>query len=184
MRRRVEEMGFKSFDMKYKNNPIVVTCSSLALASALIFSTAVQAQPSSTPSSSSKSASGQSANPSATTPTQSGYGTPSVYGDKANERTGALGQNKDKQKLQEQTTKDDAALKAQVASMNRAPEGQKVALMAGIITTMVEQRAAANARTDSDDHSQSMSRDGHPSARDTTPGVTAPSATTPYSQSK
>jgi hypothetical protein len=45
------------------------------------------------------------------------------------------------QLLTEMTTHDDA-LVAQVAAMNRAPANQKPELMAAIVTTLVEQRAA------------------------------------------
>lgn len=40
----------------------------------------------------------------------------------------------------------DAALTAQVAAMNSAPKDQKLDLLAAIVTRLVEQRAAMNAR--------------------------------------
>jgi len=55
--------------------------------------------------------------------------------------------------MREQTEKmigeikaQDAELTAQVAKMNSAPKDQKVEMMAAIITKMVEQRVAMNAR--------------------------------------
>ncbi|MFC1652545.1 hypothetical protein ACFL3F_02385 [Planctomycetota bacterium] len=42
---------------------------------------------------------------------------------------------------------DDVALTEQVAKMNSAPADKKMSLMAALITTMVEQRTATNART-------------------------------------
>ena len=51
-----------------------------------------------------------------------------------------------KQKMMEDTKAQDAELTAQVAEMNRAPEDKKMSLMAAVITHMVEQRIAMDAR--------------------------------------
>ncbi|MEO8128480.1 MAG: hypothetical protein ABI822_15375 [Bryobacteraceae bacterium] len=56
-----------------------------------------------------------------------------------------------KMKQQKQDMKDDikaqdAQLKEQLASMNRAPDDQKTGLMAALLTTMVDQRIAMDAR--------------------------------------
>lgn len=161
--------------MKNKTNPIVVTCSSLALASALIFWTPTQAQPAATAPGSSPSSSVRPSTPSPATPA------PSVSGSKAGERAGAMGQDMQEhhRKLQEQAKAEDTALNAQVTAMNRAPDDRKVALMAAIITTMVEQRAAANVRMGMMAQPQPMNRDAAgqpalPAVRDAAPKATAP----------
>ena len=51
-----------------------------------------------------------------------------------------------KQKMMEDTKAQDAELTAQVAEMNSAPEDKKMSLMAAVITHMVEQRIAMDAR--------------------------------------
>ncbi len=51
-----------------------------------------------------------------------------------------------KKKMMEEMKAQDTALTEQVAQMNRAPENQKSALMAAIVTKMVEQRTAGNAK--------------------------------------
>jgi predicted transcriptional regulator len=51
-----------------------------------------------------------------------------------------------KQKMKEDTTAQDAELTELVAKMNRASEDKKMSLMAAVITQMVEQRIAMDAR--------------------------------------
>ena len=51
-----------------------------------------------------------------------------------------------KQKMKEEMKAHDVELTEQLAKMNRAPQDQKVGLMAAVITQMVEQRIAMNAR--------------------------------------
>ena len=51
-----------------------------------------------------------------------------------------------KQKMKAEMKTQDAELSEQIARMNRAPEDKKVGLMAGVITQMLEQRMAMNAR--------------------------------------
>jgi hypothetical protein len=51
-----------------------------------------------------------------------------------------------KQKMKDDMKAQDAELTAQVARMNGAPEGKKVNLMAGVITHMLQQRIAMDAR--------------------------------------
>ena len=51
-----------------------------------------------------------------------------------------------KAKLMADMKAQDAELTAQVAKMNSAPENQKLGLMAAIVTRMVEQRMAMDAR--------------------------------------
>lgn len=51
-----------------------------------------------------------------------------------------------KQKMMADMKAQDAELTEQVAKMNSAPEGKKMTLMAAIVTRMVEQRSAMNAR--------------------------------------
>ena len=51
-----------------------------------------------------------------------------------------------KQKMMADMKTQDAELTAQVAKMNSAPEGKKMSLMAAVITHMVEQRIAMDAR--------------------------------------
>jgi hypothetical protein len=53
---------------------------------------------------------------------------------------------KEKQKLQEEVTAQDAKLKAEVAAMNDAPDDKKSALMAAVVTKLVEQRTETHAR--------------------------------------
>ena len=52
---------------------------------------------------------------------------------------------KHKQAMQADMKAQDADLTAQVAKMNSAPDSKKAGLMAGIVTTMVEQRTAMTA---------------------------------------
>ena len=49
-----------------------------------------------------------------------------------------------RQKMMEDMKAQDAELTEQVAKMNRAPENQKLGLMAAVLTRMVEQRTAMN----------------------------------------
>ncbi len=51
-----------------------------------------------------------------------------------------------KQKMMEDMKAQDAQLTEQVAEMNSAPEDKKMSLMAAVITHMVEQRIAMDAR--------------------------------------
>lgn len=51
-----------------------------------------------------------------------------------------------KQKMKEDTAVQNAALTEEVAAMNRAPDDKKMSLMAGIITHLVEQKDAMDAR--------------------------------------
>ena len=51
-----------------------------------------------------------------------------------------------KQKMKAEMKAQDAELTEQVGKMNRAPEAKKTDLMAAVITRMVEQRIAMNAR--------------------------------------
>jgi hypothetical protein len=51
-----------------------------------------------------------------------------------------------KEKMQADMKAQDADLTEHVAKMNRAPEAEKMSVMAAVITHMVEQRIAMNAR--------------------------------------
>ena len=51
-----------------------------------------------------------------------------------------------KQKMKEDMKAQDAELTEQLAKMNSAPEDKKMSLMAAVITHMVEQRIAMDAR--------------------------------------
>jgi hypothetical protein len=51
-----------------------------------------------------------------------------------------------KEKMQEDMKAQDAQLTEQLAQMNRAPEKKKLELMAAVLTHMVEQRIAMDAR--------------------------------------
>jgi uncharacterized protein HemX len=51
-----------------------------------------------------------------------------------------------KQKMKEDMQSQDSELTKQVAEMNRAPKDKKLNLMAAVITNMVEQRIAMDAR--------------------------------------
>jgi hypothetical protein len=51
-----------------------------------------------------------------------------------------------KQKMKEDMKAQDAQLTEQLTKMNRAPEDKKVGLMAAVLTQMVEQRIAMDAR--------------------------------------
>ncbi len=165
--------------MKNKTNPIAITFSSLALASALIFWTPVQAQPGSTQPSSTQPS---SARPS-TTPSSS------ISGNKAGDYHAGAGDKEMPErhrKMQEQAKAEDTALNAQVAAMNRAPDDRKVALMADIITTMVKQRAAANDRMEMMMGQQdNLNRDsaGGQQARPTGRDATS-KANTPYTKNQ
>lgn len=53
---------------------------------------------------------------------------------------------KQKQAMKDDIKAQDAQLTGQLASMNRAPEDQKMGLMAAVLTHMVEQRIAMDAR--------------------------------------
>ncbi len=50
-----------------------------------------------------------------------------------------------KQKMKDDMKAQDAELTAQVAAMNSARDDKKVGLMAGVVTTMAEQRTAMHA---------------------------------------
>src|SRR5664279_4024815 len=50
------------------------------------------------------------------------------------------------QEMKEDMKAQDAQLTEQLANMNRAPEDKQTGLMAGILTNMVEQRIAMDAR--------------------------------------
>ncbi len=54
--------------------------------------------------------------------------------------------NQQKQQLKEDAKAQDAQLTAQLAEMNSAPEDKKMGLMAAVVTHMVEQRIAMDAR--------------------------------------
>lgn len=164
--------------MKNKTSPIVVTCSSLALASALILWTPVQAQPATATPGSTPSSSVRPSSPSTNTTS------PSASGSKAGDRPGAMGHDmRDAhRKMQDQSKAEDAALAAQVAAMNRAPDDRKVALMAAIITTLVDQRAASNARMEAMGQMNAMDRDS--AGAQARPGMrdASPKSSTPYSK--
>ena len=53
---------------------------------------------------------------------------------------------KQKEKMMEEVKAQDAELAAHVAKMNSAPEDKKLDLVAAVVTHMVEQRIAMNAR--------------------------------------
>src|ERR1035438_9910281 len=53
---------------------------------------------------------------------------------------------KQKQDMKDDIKAQDAQLTEQLANMNRAPEDQKTGLMAAVLTHMVEQRIAMDAR--------------------------------------
>lgn len=53
---------------------------------------------------------------------------------------------KEKQKMQADMKAQDAALAAAVATMNNALQEKKVDLLAGVVTTLVEQRSAMNVK--------------------------------------
>ena len=106
--------------MKNKSNRNIVICSGLALALALtIWSPALS----------------QSAEPMEGKMMMDG---------KMMERCQAM--MAEKQKLMADVKAQDAELTEQVAKMNSAPQDKKMSLMAAIITRMVEQRTAMNAR--------------------------------------
>ena len=56
------------------------------------------------------------------------------------------GMKEQKQAMMAEIKAQDADLAAQVAQMNSAPEDKKLALLAAIVTRIVEQRTAMNAR--------------------------------------
>lgn len=53
---------------------------------------------------------------------------------------------KQKQKIKEEMKARDAELTEQLAKMNRAPEDEKVSLMAAVITQFIEQRISMDAK--------------------------------------
>lgn len=53
---------------------------------------------------------------------------------------------KEKQKMQAETKAQDAEITAAVATMNSAAQDKKLDLMAGVVTQLVEQRTAMNAK--------------------------------------
>lgn len=67
-----------------------------------------------------------------------------MMGGKMMERCQAM--KDQKQKMMEDMKAQDAELTKQVAKMNSVPEGQKMSLMAAVVTRMVEQRTAMNLR--------------------------------------
>jgi DNA-binding transcriptional regulator YdaS (Cro superfamily) len=106
--------------MKNQTNTQLVVCSSLALVLALALCSPVQAQ------------SAQTAEEK--TPTAAAM----------MERCQEM--KEQKQKLKEDMKAQDAQLTEQLANMNRAPEDKQMGLMAGVLTHMVEQRIAMDAR--------------------------------------
>ena len=106
--------------MKNQTNTQLVVCSSLALVLALALCSPVQAQ------------SAQTAEEK--TPTAAAM----------MERCQEM--KEQKQKLKEDMKAQDAQLTEQLANMNRAPEDKQTGLMAGVLTNMVEQRIAMDAR--------------------------------------
>jgi DNA-binding transcriptional regulator YdaS (Cro superfamily) len=106
--------------MKNQTNAQLVVCSSLALVLALALCSPVQAQ------------SAQTAEEK--TPTAAAM----------MERCQEM--KEQKQKLKEDMKAQDAQLTEQLANMNRAPEDKQMGLMAGVLTHMVEQRIAMDAR--------------------------------------
>lgn len=56
------------------------------------------------------------------------------------------GMKEQKQKMKDDMKAEDAEITQHVAKMNSAPEGKKVGLMAAVITHMVQQRIAMDAR--------------------------------------
>ena len=106
--------------MKNHTNTNLVICSSIALALALAIWSPVPAQ-------STEAADGKM-----------------MMDGKMMERCQAM--KEQKQKMMEDMKAQDAELTEQVAKMNSAPEGKKMRLMAAVITRMVEQRIAMDAR--------------------------------------
>ena len=56
------------------------------------------------------------------------------------------GMKEQKQKMKEDMRAQDAQLAGEIDEMNRAPEDKKIGLMAGVLTHLLEQRTAMNAR--------------------------------------
>src|SRR5664279_769361 len=106
--------------MKNQTNTQLVVCSSLALILALALCSPIQAQ------------SAQTAEEK--TPTAAAM----------MERCQEM--KEQKQKLKEDMKAQDAQLTEQLANMNRAPEDKQMGLMAGVLTHMVQQRIAMDAR--------------------------------------
>lgn len=104
--------------MKFKS-----VSSILALAFAILASAQVQAQPESMP-----------------TPPMS------MDGDTSKHHEGKMGMMEMHQAMLAEMKAQDAALADKVAEMNIAPGEQKINLLASIVTTLVEQRAAMTAR--------------------------------------
>jgi DNA-binding transcriptional regulator YdaS (Cro superfamily) len=106
--------------MKNQTNTHLVVCSSLALVLALALCSPVQAQ------------SAQAA--------EEKTSTAAAMMERCQEM------KEQKQKLKEDMKAQDAQLTEQLANMNRAPEDKQMGLMAGVLTNMVEQRIAMDAR--------------------------------------
>ena len=106
--------------MKNQTNTHLVVCSSLALVLALTLCSPVQAQ--------------------SAQPTEEKTPTAAAMMKRCPEM------KEQKRKLKEDMKDQDAQLTEQLASMNRAPESKQMALMAGVVTHMVEQRIAMDAR--------------------------------------
>ena len=106
--------------MKNQTNTHLVLCSSLALVLALALCSPVQAQ--------------------SAEPTEEKTPTAAAMMERCQEM------KEQKQKLKEDMKAQDAQLTEQLANMNRAPEDKQTGLMAGVLTNMVEQRIAMDAR--------------------------------------
>ena len=106
--------------MKHQTNTHLVICSSLTLALALAVWFPV-------PSQSAEPAKGKM-----------------MMDDKMMERCQAM--KEQKETMMAEMKAQDAELTAQVAKMNSAPEDKKLDLMAAVVTQMVEQQTAMNAR--------------------------------------
>ena len=106
--------------MKHQTNTHLVICSSLALALALAIWSPVPAR-------SAEPAAGKM-----------------MMDDKMMERCQAM--KEQKQKMMEDMKAQDTELTEQVAKMNSAPVDKKMSLMATVVTRMVEQQTAMDAR--------------------------------------
>jgi hypothetical protein len=106
--------------MKKQTNTNLIICLSLALALALAIWSPIQAQ-------SAEPAKGKT-----------------MMEGKMMERCQAMMEQK--QKMMAEMKAQDTELTAEVAKMNNAPDDKKVGLMAAILSQMVEQRTAMNAR--------------------------------------
>src|ERR1035437_3733486 len=106
--------------MKNQTNTHLVVCSSLALVLALTLCSPVQAQ--------------------SAEPTEEKTPTAAAMMERCQEM------KEQKQKLKEDMKAQDAQLTEQLGNMNRAPEDKQTGLLAGVLTNMVEQRIAMDAR--------------------------------------